>query len=227
MELLEALQKRHSVRSYLDKQIDINTKQELLNFINECNLKSGLHIQLICNEPKAFTSFLAHYGKFRNVKNYIALVGKKNDSLEETCGYYGEKIVLKAQQLGLNTCWVALTYSKKKAKFKIANGEKLVCMIAIGYGDSQGNTRKSKTIEDVCEKHSSYPEWFISGVEASLLAPTATNQQKFTFTLEGNTVDVKAGKGFYTQLDLGIVKCHFEIGAKTTNFTWKRLSHYK
>lgn len=223
MELLEAIQNRHSVRSYLDKQIEANTKQELLNFINECNLESGLHIQLICDEPKAFTSFLAHYGKFRNVKNYIALVGKKSDLLDETCGYYGEKIVLKAQQLGLNTCWVALTYSKKKAKFKIDEDEKLVCMISIGYGDTQGNARKSKTIEDVCEKYASYPEWFISGVEAALLAPTATNQQKFTFTLDGNIVDVKAGKGFYTHLDLGIVKYHFEIGAKN-NFTWKRLS---
>ena len=46
---------------------------------------------------------MAHYGKFENVKNYIAIVGNKND--QEKAGYYGEKIVLKCPELGLNTCW--------------------------------------------------------------------------------------------------------------------------
>lgn len=224
MKLIEAIQKRHSVRSYLDKQFDTKIKHELINFITECNIESGLHIQLICDEPNAFTSFLAHYGKFKNVKNYIALVGKTGELLDETCGYYGEKIVLKAQQLGLNTCWVALTYNKKKAKFELNNNEKLICMIAIGYGETQGNPRKSKAFEDVVIKKAEYPDWFISGVNAALLAPTATNQQKFKFEIEDNIVDVKAGKGFYTHLDLGIVKYHFEIAANKTNFTWKKLS---
>ena len=43
------------------------------------------------------------YTSFSGVKNYIALIGKKSPNLEEACGYYGEKIVLRAQQLGLNT----------------------------------------------------------------------------------------------------------------------------
>ncbi|MEI3552822.1 MAG: nitroreductase family protein [Acutalibacteraceae bacterium] len=43
-----------------------------------CNQESGLHIQLVTNEPKAFDSFMAHYGKFKGVTNYLALIGKKN-----------------------------------------------------------------------------------------------------------------------------------------------------
>ena len=50
------------------------------------------------DEPKCFGSFMAHYGKFENVKNYIAIVGSKKD--QEKAGYYGEKIVLKCQELG-------------------------------------------------------------------------------------------------------------------------------
>lgn len=41
---------------------------------------------------------MAKYGNFIGVKNYIALVWKKNKELDEKCGYYGEKIVLKAKQ---------------------------------------------------------------------------------------------------------------------------------
>ena len=64
------------------------------------------------------------------------------------------------------------------------------------------------------------PDWFGRGVEAALLAPTAMNQQKFLFTLDGSKVSSKAGMGFYTKLDLGIVKYHFEIGAGRENFRW-------
>ena len=46
------------------------------------------------------------------------------------------------------------------------------------------------------------------------------NQQKFTFALSGNRVSVKAGIGFYTKIDLGIVKYHFEAGAGTEHFVW-------
>ena len=58
------------------------------------------------------------------------------------------------------------------------------------------------------------------GGEAALLAPTAMNQQKFFFTLAGERVLAKAGTGFYTRMDLGIVKYHFEIGAGEGEIRW-------
>lgn len=92
---------------------------------------------------------MARYGKLNNVKNDIALVGKKSDTLEEACGYYGEKIALRAQQLGLNTCWVAMTFSKRKSKnaIKLVPGEKLLMVIALGYDETQGVSHKSKAPE--------------------------------------------------------------------------------
>ena len=221
MELLQAIQERHSVRSYETKPIEGAVKDELLACIEECNRDSGLHIQLILNEPKAFSGPMAHYGKFSGVEHYIALVGKKWAGLEERCGYYGEKIVLRAQQLGLNTCWVALTYSKTLGAVQVGPGEKLALVIAIGYGKTQGVAHTIKTVESVSKASQPIPEWFTAGVEAALLAPTAMNQQKFVFTLEGSQVSAKAGLGFYTKVDLGIAKYHFEIGAGTGHFQWK------
>jgi hypothetical protein len=221
MNLTEAMVSRHSVRQYLDKAIEPEIIDKLQAEIQLCNQESGLHIQLVTNDPKAFDGFLAHYGNFRGVQNYFALVGKKGNMLEETCGYYGERLVLYAQKLGLNTCWVALTYSKSKDAFKIGQGEKLSVIIALGYGENQGTAHKSKAIEQVTNVTGTMPDWFRKGVEAALLAPTATNQQKFTITLNGDTVSIKPGVGFYTKLDSGIVKYHFEIGAGTENFRWK------
>ena len=221
MELLELMKERHSVRSYTDKKIEGKIKEDLEAFIQQCNHESGLHMQLILDEPECFDTMLAHYGKLNNVNNYIALVGKKGADLEEKCGYYGEKIVLYAQSLGLNTCWVALTYSKSKAVFQVNEGEKLCLVIAIGYGTASGKPHKSKSINDVVQVKGVMPDWFKKGVEAALLAPTAMNQQKFTFYLDGNEVHVKAGLGFYSKIDLGIVKYHFETIAHQENFIWK------
>ena len=86
MDLMEAVRARHSVRSYLDTPIEAEKADQLRAFIDECNGESGLRIQLILEEPKAFSGFFAHYGMFSGVKNYIALVGEKGEELEEKCG---------------------------------------------------------------------------------------------------------------------------------------------
>ena len=220
MDLMEAMERRHAVRSYEDRPIAPETREALQTCIAQCNRESGLHIQLVLDEPRCFGGLLARYGKFSGVKNYIALIGKKSLDLDETCGYYGEKIVLRAQQLGLNTCWVAMTYSKVKTAFQIAPGEKLCLVIAVGYGTTQGAGHRGKRPEEVSKADAPVPDWFHRGVQAALLAPTAMNQQKFAFTLRGDTVAAKAGTGFYTKVDLGIAKYHFEIGAGTAQFRW-------
>ena len=220
MDVLEAMKQRHSVRSYKKIPLEDTVASQLEQFILECNKESGLHIQLVKNEPKAFDSTMAHYGKFSGVTNYIAMIGRKDKNLDEQCGYYGEKIVLHAQQMGLNTCWVAMTYKKIPSAFKIESGEKLVIVIAIGYGVTEGVMHKSKTPEAVSFSNGNAPQWFKNGIDAALLAPTALNQQKFKFILEGNKVTAKAGLGFYSKIDLGIVKYHFEAAAGKDNFIW-------
>ena len=209
MDILEIMKARHSVRQYSGKKIESGIRETLAALVSECNRESGLNIQIIFDEPKCFDSMMAHYGKFSGVENYIALVGKKGAGLDEKAGYYGEKLVLKAQELGLNTCWVAMTHGKSTAEIK--KDEKLACIIALGYGTTQGVTHKNKPVEQLCNCASGMPDWFSKGMEAALLAPTAMNQQKFYITLENGKVSAKAGRGFYTKMDLGIVKYHSEV----------------
>ncbi len=209
MEIIELMKERHSVRQYTDKKIEKEKREVLNTLIAQINQKAGLHIQIIYDEPKCFNSMMAHYGKFDGVNNYIALVREKSKS-DESLGYYGEQIVLKAQELGLNTCWVAMTHGKSKAQ--IDKGEKMVCLISLGYGKTAGAAHKSKKLSEVCNYKKGMPEWFLSGMEAALLAPTAMNRQKFYFELlPDNSIKITCGKRLYTKLDLGIVKYHFEV----------------
>ena len=193
-DIITAMENRHAVRAYdPEKKIPKEITDKLREKIDLLNSESGLHIQLVTDEPKAFDSFMAHYGKFSGVTDYIALIGRKNDKLNEICGYCGEQLVLLAAQLGLDSCWVAMSYAKVKNAYTIAKGEKLCCVISLGYGKTHGTPHKSKSPE--------------------LLAPTAMNQQSFGFMLDGDKVLAKAGKGILSDMDLGIVKYHFEIGS--------------
>lgn len=205
MQMLDLMKERHSVRQYSDKKIDGDVKTKLDTYVASINEESGLSMQIFYNEPNCFNSMLAHYGKFSNVKNYIAIVGKKEE--QEKSGYYGEKLVLKCQELGLNTCWVALTHGKVNVQTKPQ--QKLLILIALGYGTNTGVAHKSKPIKELC-KEDAYPEWFMKGMEAVSLAPTAMNQQKFKFEMKNGQVYAKALRGFYSKIDLGIVKYHFE-----------------
>lgn len=221
MDICESIKKRHSVRTYIDKSIDVELVKELKEQVDYCNSESGLNIQIVTDEPDAFSGIMAHYGKFRGVRNYIALIGNKKDiNLDEKAGYYGEHLVLKAQQMGLNTCWVALTFSKGKSKCVVNKGEKLVCVIALGYGENQGVSHRNKPMEKLYECDGPTPEWFKKGMDMAILAPTAVNQQKFKISLLNNKVAAKSTGGAYSKLDLGIVKYHFEIGAGKENFRW-------
>lgn len=228
MTLQEAIQARHSVRAYKAQPLSDADARALTEKIAQLNREGGLHMQLIQNEPKAFLGPFARYGKFRGVNDYIVMIGRKADDLDERIGYYGEQLVLYAQTLGLNTCWVGLSYTKIPGTYVLNEDEKIACYIAIGYGETQGVTHKIKRIDQVSNISDDSPEWFRRGVEAALLAPTAINQQKFSFELlpaeDGQLPRVLAKRHFslvgYTQMDLGIAKYHFELGAGTDNFRW-------
>lgn len=221
MTVQEAMQARHSVRAYQDRPLEEGTVTELQRKISELNDKGKLHIQLVLNEPVAFSGPLAKYSKFINVKNYIVIAGEKAEDLDERVGYYGEELVLFAQTLGLNSCWVGLSHSKVPGTYELAENELLKMYIAIGYGQNQGVQHKCRPINDISNVGPNTPEWFRIGVEAALLAPTAINQQRFYFEYikdEGSGIDgVVAKPGFslagYTKIDLGIAKYHFELAS--------------
>ena len=228
MTIQEAIEARHSVRAYTGQPLAADVVEVLEEKIRELNEKGHLHMQLIRNETKAFQGKLAKYGKFRGVNDYIVMAGQKADDLDERIGYYGEQLVLLAQTLGLNTCWVGLSYSKVPGTYVLDAGEVIEAYISIGYGETQGVSHKIKRVEQVSNANDLTPSWFRQGVEVALLAPTAVNQQKFFFEFiparDGKPVRVLAKRNFsligFTQMDLGIAKCHFEIGAGKENFEW-------
>lgn len=223
---MQSIKDRHSVRAFTSEPIGAEVRQALQDEVAYGNEQGKLHMSLVFDEPEAFNSAMAHYGKFSNVSSYLVVAGQPADDLEERAGYWGERVVLLAQSLGLNSCWVGMTFKKRFVKKQLAAGDKLAIVVALGHGETQGVAHTLKPASDVCNVSNNAPAWFNAGVQAALLAPTAMNQQKFFFELKpqaDNGKPVVAAKslgGFFSNVDLGIVKLHFEIGAGKDSFTW-------
>lgn len=60
MDILNIIKERHSIRRHLDKRIEGEVSEKLQSKIEELNKESGLKMQLILDEPKAFDSFMTH-----------------------------------------------------------------------------------------------------------------------------------------------------------------------
>ena len=221
-EVLAAMVARHAVRHYLDTPIPPAVRAELDAAIVRLNDTSGLAMRLLYDEPEGFSGAMAHYGNFRGVRNYLLLAGSERPGLATACGHAGEQIVLLAQHLGLNTCWVGLTYNKRKARAHLGPDEALVLAVAIGYGADGGKPHRRKPLDELghVEGGRDAPAWFRAGLEAVALAPSGLNRQGTTFTLAGEVVRADPGRGTYAPIDRGIAMYHFEVGADGGPWRW-------
>ena len=223
---VETIRERHSVREYDGKPLARVEFDALGAVVEECARESGLDIQLVGDNPEVF-NVIARFGLIRGCRAHVAFVvddAKAGDvAADEAIGYWGQKIVLAAQDMGLNTCWCALC-SRKKAHAVVAPGKKVRLVIAVGHGKTQGFSRKTKSVEALssveCAKA---PAWFAAAMEAAQLAPTAMNNQNFKITLlsDGKTVRIDAPQSGLNVIDEGIVRCNFEIAANEAGADWR------
>lgn len=212
MDTMQMIRERHSVRSYLEKPVEPAKLVRIREEIARVNAESGLHIQIMEDAEGVFGGLLSRVIGWKFVPSYLALVGRESPKLEQTCGYYGEQLVLFLQSLGLNSCWVGM-FKASAVRAELGEQERVVITIPFGYGADAGKQHKSKAIGEVTDVQQ-MPDWFRAGVESALLAPTAINQQKFLFSLDGDRPTAKVnGKGPFTEVDLGIVKYHFEAAS--------------
>ena len=232
---LEAIAARHSVRHYRPEPLTAQHRAALLAEVDECNRLSGLHIQLVTDEPHCFHNWKT-YGSFSGVRHYLVMAGRKEAGLDERVGYYGERLVIFMQQHGISSCWAGVSYRKVAGTFTLLPDEKVVCMIALGYDAGRPpHKHGSRSVQQVSNADAATPAWFERGVQAALLAPTAVNQQKFYLAYRGLGTDgrhrIEALRRFswvgYTRVDLGIVKFHFETATAPHRIAWESDPHHE
>lgn len=218
MSMREAMHERHTVRRYTDKAIPAETMKKLRGRIDDNNKKYDLAIRLMMDDTNAFNAAVKLV-LAKGVRNYFILAGRDVPDLDERLGYSSADLMLYAQTLGLNTWWVGGTFNRKKVSVMVPD-VKVIGVVAVGYGAVQGIPHKTKTSEEVSSYKGEMPDWFRSGVDAALLAPTALAKQAFFIRGEGRTVSITCENGIFSGADRGLVKYHFELGAGRENFEW-------
>ena len=137
-------------------------------------------------------------------------------------GFVGEAFLLECESIGLGTCWLGASYSHSvaKAAVKLRQGEKIVCLIAIGKYDETPDTvgaRKSifslTGMED--ETFCALPEWQQCAVRCARIAPSARNAQPWEFDVinGGIQVAITSSNMGFSAIDCGIAMLHIELGA--------------
>ena len=229
----EAVNARISRRRYDTTPIDAESVDILMRLIDNYRMMSGLDLRLVLNDGEAFAGFRRNYGLLSGVENFFLLAGNPSDKDSfEKAGYFGECLVLESTKLGLGTCWVGGSFSKKICRSMVKNVSELICVIVVGNVKEDkdlkekmiariAHFRKSKTIEEMCSGEKPYPDWFLHAMEFVKKAPSAQNRQPvhFIYKNESVTASVKNPSGLYL-VDLGIAKLHFELGADGGWWQW-------
>lgn len=226
MTILEAINLRKSRRTYLQSSIDKDKINKIEEFIKQYNHLSGLSIKFAEDGSTSFNGLRKSYGMFKNVRSVIILKGNRNDvHLKEKTGYYGELLILEATKLELGTCWVGATFDKKDKIFNLEESEELICIITIGNVAPETSVkenlihkvthRKYRALEYFYNSDTNeLPQWFIEGIRAIQIAPSANNRQAYRVEYKKDKATIKIEeKSVYDLIDLGIAKAHFEIAA--------------
>ena len=227
MNIVEAMERRHAVRNFSDRPIDDDTLRALNEAVDAANADGGLDVQLVQDDTDAFGGCPTHYGRFKNVRYCIALIGSDDEDpaqLDRKVGYYGERLALTATQLGMDSSWVVLHETHDHdGRWRLGEGEHMPAALALGYGNRPGRVHRSKPLEELGAVEngdlSGAPDWFLSGLRAVALAPSALGKQPVRFTLleDGKTVLAQTLEGIQADICLGIARYHFEVGSGHTD----------
>ena len=226
MDMIQAMRARHTVRQYLGKPIPAHVVEQLEERLETDNREYGIAISLMTEDSSAL-GLSAKLVRAKGVRNYFMVSGNAGGDdgihLDYRLGYVGADLMLYAQTLGLNTWWVGGTYNRK-AVARMAQGDHTIGIITVGYGVVQGEPHRSKRPDEVSKYDGAVvPDWFSNGVNAALLAPTGLNRQPFMITGSGNRVTISSASGMpFAGVDVGLAACHFELGAGSRNFDWRR-----
>lgn len=214
MVTLEELQARHSVRNYTDKPLtenQIRTLKAEITLVNTHN--PGVDFTLVTEDGSPFEGAMRSYGNFKGVRNYIVAVGDESYAdVDERAGYFGMQLLMTAFQLGLSTCFASGTYSQKDVNVNLHAGQKILFVIAIGYGAEKEQTaiskissafmhRKKMSSQDFYLQTQDWPyakaleafPWLEQGLAAVACAPSGYNKRPVRISVKKLSGDHRFG----------------------------------
>jgi len=140
--VIEIIQRRYSCRNYREIPIESEKQRALSDFLamnRRGPLGSQARFSLIAavDQDVASLKGLGTYGFIKNAKGFFVGAVEEGPKFLEDFGYLQERIILRATDLGLGTCWLGGSFSKSAfaKKIALAPGERMPAVVAVGYAD--------------------------------------------------------------------------------------------
>jgi hypothetical protein len=256
MNIIETIKKRKSSRTFNQVALKPADKQDLESYINE-NSK-GLE-----NEVVNFKIIEKNYvdkqmkldlGMIKGHNNYILGTSKSTVESRVNYGYLMEKVVLKATEMNMSTCWVGYFDYAYFNEVSIEDSFDIPSIVIVGYTEER-QTFQDKYIRftiNASKRHSwdklffnyklktplnpEYVKNYSDSLEMVRLAPSSGNTQPWRVFFDETLNEFHFYKKSISKryelrglhdIDMGIAMSHFELTSLQNGLSGSWLKHTK
>ena len=240
MNVLEAIERRVSTRSYDERPVEPDRLEHLLALARTAGRLTGVspRVALIGGAEqtrRVLTFIVGSYGLVQTPPHFlVGVMPEESEAARLDLGYVLEQVVLEATGLGLGTCWITGTYDAQSAGDVVGlfRGEVAAAVVALGYPSERAWGRihsrairrlaggRRKPLEKIVFAGKWGAPWSSDGADSALvstleharLAPSARNGQPWRFVVRPDGVALALTRP--APIDAGIVMAHVALAAK-------------
>ena len=144
MDYKKLMKSRKSTRAYKDDKVNKKEIEELLHYFHNCKrLVPDIELEpiLFIEGQEVFDKLdgIAGYnGRMIQAPSYMVMTSEVKGGYIENTGFVVENMLLKAEELGIDTCWITFPDSLTiKEALSITSDNEVTAIFALGYGLEQ------------------------------------------------------------------------------------------
>lgn len=242
MNYKKLISSRKSVREFKNKDIEQKYFNEIERYINNSKKllpQISVEIKIFNNEDgyEKLNKIAGYNGYMIEAPNYVIILSDVKKGYIENSGYIGERLMLKARDLGIDSCWITFKDSNSiKNKLDILSDKEVTAIIALGYEDNKNIKNKSVSDRLSVEEIVYMNEWgknisitdleergLLDAFNYARMSPSNLNRQPWRFIIDGGNIILAVKKDEFTSdyelsIDTGIVMLYFSLIIDTTMF---------
>ena len=246
----EIIEKRKSVRTFLEKSLNEEDKKELQSYMETLENPFGVDVKFSFLETGDKKKSLGTYGVIKGTVDYIGAAVKKEPFALEALGYEMEKLILYTASKDIGTCWLGGTFKREdfKKAMDLEEGTLFPAITPVGYPkDAKSMTDNLVRFIAKGDLRKPWEDLFFNGdfnhpltteeaneyknaLEMVRLGPSASNKQPWRVLWTNSAFHFYEAKnaGYsdsfsydIQRIDLGIALCHFHLTAMENNLSGK------
>lgn len=234
-----------SVREFKHNGIEENDFKEIESYIkNSKTLIDAVNIEVKMfskdNSYEKLKNIAGYNGYMIEAPNYVVILSDNKSGYIENSGYMGERLILKARDLGIDSCWVTINDGDAiKEKLNITSDKEVTAIIALGYEDNKYTKNKSGAERLSVEEIVYMNDWgnnasvveleercLLEAFSYARMAPSTLNRQPWRFIIDGEKIILAVKNDNFTSdyekgIESGISMLYFGLIVDATMFDLK------